>query len=164
MLSPAIQPLAPNSPWLTRIAVEHFEFWGPLTGHGSRSLYESFLEQAARSTDLPKVLIANVGGALAGSVNLLVTEMSIRPQLTPWMGQLFVVEGYRSLGIGAALLDAAATYVGTIGYDQLFLFTSGTLPGYYRSRGWSDVEEVTYLGRTRTIMRRQVTAMQSDGA
>jgi len=27
------------------------------------------------------------------------------------------------------------------------------LPHYYRNRGWCDVEEVTYLGKLRTIMR-----------
>jgi GNAT superfamily N-acetyltransferase len=84
--------------------------------------------------------------------------MTIRPQFTPWMGQLFVAENHRSLGVAAALVDAAAAYVGRLGYDRLFLFTSGTLPHYYRSRGWSDVEDVTYLGKARTIMCLQINA------
>jgi N-acetylglutamate synthase-like GNAT family acetyltransferase len=94
-----------------------------------------------------------------GSVNVLMNEMPIRPQLTPWMGQLFVAESQRSRGIAAALVDAAAGYVEQLGYHQLFLFTSGTLPHYYRSRGWIDVEDVTYLGKVRTIMRRDTRAV-----
>jgi GNAT superfamily N-acetyltransferase len=74
------------------------------------------------------------------------------------MGQLFVAESQRSLGVAAALLDAAASYVGRLGYRELFLFTSGTLPRYYRSRGWSDVEDVSYLGKVRTIMRLEIDA------
>jgi GNAT superfamily N-acetyltransferase len=145
MRSLLVQPLSPNSPWLAQIAAEQFAYWGPLTGYGSRNLYASFLEQAARGEALPRVLIATVSGTLMGSVNLLTNDMTIRPQFTPWMGQLFVLDNQRSLGIGTALIDAAASYVQQLGYCQLFLFTSGTLPQFYRNRGWIDVENVAYL-------------------
>jgi GNAT superfamily N-acetyltransferase len=158
MLAPSVQPLEPNSPWLMQIAADQFAYWGPLTGHSSQSSYEQFLQQAARSAALPRVLIASGRGILLGSVNVLMNEMPIRPQLTPWMGQLFVAESQRSRGIAAALVDAAACYVEQLGYHQLFLFTSGTLPHYYRSRGWIDVEDVTYLGKVRTVMRRDIGA------
>jgi GNAT superfamily N-acetyltransferase len=154
----SVQPLEPKSPWLTQIAASQFAYWGPLTGHGSRSSYEQFLQQAAHSTALPRVLIANRHGTLLGSVNLLTNEMPIRPQFTPWMGQLFIAESQRSRGVGAALLDAAAGYVERLGYRHLFLFTSGSLPHYYRSRGWIDVEDVAYLGKVRTIMRLAINA------
>lgn len=90
-------------------------------------------------------------------MNLLTNDMSIRPQFTPWMGQLFVVDNQRSLGIGTALIDAAASYVEQLGYCQLFLFASGTLPQYYRNRGWIDVENVTYFCKVRTIMRLEIS-------
>jgi GNAT superfamily N-acetyltransferase len=88
----------------------------------------------------------------------MMTEMAIRPQFTPWMGQLFVAENHRAKGTGTRLLHAAISYVHGLGYNQLFLFTSGALPDYYRKRGWTDIEDVTYLGKTRTIMRFDVNA------
>ena len=154
----SIRPLEPGSALLTQVAADQFAHWGPLTGYSSRDAYTAFLEDAARSIALPRVLIATIDGIVLGSVNLLATEMSIRPQFTPWMGQLFVAMSQRSRGVGAVLLDAAASYVAQLGYRQLFLFTSGTLPDYYRRRGWTDVEDVSYLGRLRTIMRRDIAA------
>src|SRR3954453_5664827 len=104
MLNLSIQPLEPGSPLLARIAAEQFAHWGPLTGHSSRKAYEAFLDGAARSSSLPRVLTASLEGTLLGSVNLLANEMTIRPQFTPWMGQLFVTSDNRTRGIGAALL------------------------------------------------------------
>jgi predicted N-acetyltransferase YhbS len=154
-----VQPLEPKSPWVPQIAADQFAYWGPLTGYSSRSLYEAFLEQAARSAALPRVLTASRDGkTLLGSVNLLPNEMPIRPQFSPWMGQLFVAGTQRSAGIGAALVGAAASYVEQLGHRHLFLFTSGTLPLYYRRRGWIDVEDVAYLGKVRTIMQFKIDA------
>jgi hypothetical protein len=149
----SIQPLTPKSRWRAQIAADQYGYWGPLTGYGSPILYEAFLEQAANSLTLPRVLIATTNASLLGSVNLLANEMTIRPQFTPWLGQLFLPENHRAKGTGTKLLDAAISYVKGLEYRQLFLFTSGTLPSYYRKRGWTDVENVTYLGKARTIMR-----------
>ena len=63
------------------------------------------------------------------------------------------MEPARSRGVGGALVDAAAAYARRLGHGRLFLFTTGTLPNYYRRRGWVDVDEVVYLDRVRTIMR-----------
>jgi GNAT superfamily N-acetyltransferase len=156
MLAFSIQPLEPKSILLPKIAVDEFEYWGALTGYRSRASYESFLERAAQSATLPRVLVACSHGCLFGSVNLLANDMTTRPQFTPWMGQLFVSENRRSLGVGTALVDAAASYAGSLGYRQLFLYTSGTLPDYYRKRGWIEVENIDYLGKVRTIMRREI--------
>jgi GNAT superfamily N-acetyltransferase len=148
-----ILPLTPGSPWQAKIAADRYEHWGSLTGYGSPKPYETFLEQAAHSLALPRVLVTTIGTALLGSVNLLANDMPIRPQFTPWMGQLFVAESQRANGTGTKLLEAAISYIRGLGCGQLFLFTSGTLPSYYRKRGWTDVETVSYLGKERTIMR-----------
>jgi predicted N-acetyltransferase YhbS len=135
------------------MAADQYDYWGPLTGYASPASYEALLEQAAHSLTLPRVLVAMSHTSLLGSVNLLTNEMTVRPQFTPWLGQLFVPESHRAKGIGTGLLNAAISYVAGLGYSQLFLFTSGTLPDYYRKRGWTDVEDVIYLGKARTIMR-----------
>ena len=101
---------------------------------------------------MPEVLIARRGTNFLGSVNLLATEMTIRPALSPWMAQLFVPATERSRGVGNALIDAAVARTAELGYRRLYLYTSGTLPAYYASRRWQPTEELDYLGKTRVIM------------
>jgi predicted N-acetyltransferase YhbS len=134
------------------IAALQFKFWGPLTGYNSIDEYERFLLSVARSGSLPTVLVARRGSRFAGSVNLLVSEMRIRPALSPWMAQLFVTDEARSRGIGNALVGAAVDHAAGLGFRRIYLYTSGTLPTYYTLLGWKQIEEVEYLGKVRTVM------------
>jgi GNAT superfamily N-acetyltransferase len=72
--------------------------------------------------------------------------MTIRAALTPWLAQLFVTPAYRKGGIGGALVEAAVAHVRELGYDQLYLYTSGELPRFYQRLGWDIREMVPYRG------------------
>jgi GNAT superfamily N-acetyltransferase len=147
-----IRHLTEDSGLPASIARLQFEFWGPLTGHSSADGYEQFLCGAARSTSLPAVLVAMDGEAFLGSVNLLASEMTTHPTLSPWMAQLFVVDSARGRGVGNALVKASTDQAAKLGFRRTYLYTSGTLPAYYASLGWRAIEEVEYLGKMRTIM------------
>jgi predicted N-acetyltransferase YhbS len=147
----AIAPLDASSPLAGMVATIQFSFWGPLTGFTSAADYERFLRTASASA-LPSVLIASRGKQFAGSVNLLAQEMTTRPELSPWLGQLFVVEEERRGGVGRLLVRTAVDHVAALGHRRLHLYTSGTLPRFYESLGWKPIEMVDYLGKPRTIM------------
>ena len=79
--------------------------------------------------------------------------------LTPWLAQLFVEPSKRRDGIGAALVHAILDRARTCGYDRVYLFTSGTLPEYYRRLGWREIDRLEYLARERTVMDYDVRAV-----
>ena len=138
--------------WISSIAQSQFEFWGPLTGSDTLSGYVQLLTSASKSDSLPRVLIAEEGGKLLGSVNLVACDCSARPDMTPWLAQLFIAPEHRKLGVGAALVRAAQDSARELGFETLYLFTSGTLPNYYRRLGWSEIETFSYHGRERALM------------
>lgn len=130
----------------------HFDHWGSLTGTNSFDAYVALLTKAAQSRAVPSVLVAMDGAELAGSANLRACDLPVRPNLTPWLGQLFVAPRYRRQGVGAALVRAVLDRAHQCDYPRVYLFTSGTLPEYYRRLGWRALERVEYHGRERTIM------------
>ncbi len=151
-----IEKLADYPEWALAIARLHFAQWGPLTGHATEAEYIKLLEESARLAGLPQTLMAHDRGQLLGSVNLVRCDLDLRPELTPWLAQLFVVPEARSRGVGAALVRAAEESARDQGFLTLYLYTSGTLPDYYRRFGWELFETIEYLGRVRTIMQRRL--------
>jgi predicted N-acetyltransferase YhbS len=137
---------------IPEIAHWQFDAWGPLTGAQTYEGYTELLETAAAYRDLPSSLVALLGGVFVGSVNLVACDMPLRRSLTPWLAQLFVLPSFRCRGVGRRLVQAAQDRAKALGYTRLYLFTSGSLPGYYEQLGWVVHERVKYFGQTRTVM------------
>lgn len=147
-----IGDLAEHPAWLPVLARWHHDQWGPLTGADSLEGYVTLLAGASASRAVPAVLIALSGGELLGSASLVACDLPPRPELTPWLAQLFVAPARRRAGVGAALVQAVLDRARSCGHSRVYLYTSGTLPDYYRRLGWQAVEHLEYLGRERTIM------------
>ncbi|MCK1655574.1 GNAT family N-acetyltransferase [Bradyrhizobium sp. 149] len=98
------------------------------------------------------VLVARRGRMYIGSVNLLASEMTIGPALSPWIAQPFVINSARGHGGGSALIEALMDRAVGLGFQRVHLCTSGALPTYYAAQGWKPIEEVEYLGKIRTVM------------
>ena len=159
-----IEKLALHRDWITMIARWHFDQWGPLTGSNSIEEYVSFLDDTTKCTTVPSVLVASVNGEPTGSATLLRCDMEIRNDLVPWLGQIFVAPSYRKRGIGTALVRAVAAEARRIGYDRLYLYTSGELPRFYECLGWSIRERVRYLGKERVVMQYDPAVQQIASA
>jgi GNAT superfamily N-acetyltransferase len=147
-----IGDLGDHLSWLPALARWHYDQWGPLTGASSFDDYVALLTEAAASRTVPSVLIAMADGELLGSAALVASDLPPRPELTPWLAQLFVEPTRRRDGVGAALVRAVLRRAQQCGYARVYLYTSGTLPEYYRRLGWRAVERLAYLQRERTIM------------
>jgi GNAT superfamily N-acetyltransferase len=147
-----IANLANHRDWIPTIARWHFNQWGILTGAESLDQYHLLLERAATIGTVPTVLVAHAPTEPLGSVSLIANDMTIRPELTPWLAQLFVIPGQRGRGVGAALVAAARVHAQRAGFHRLYLYTSGTLPQFYHRLGWVLRERADYLGKARVVM------------
>ena len=147
-----ISDLGDQLSWVPVLARWHYDQWGFLTGADSFDGYVALLTKAAGSRAVPSVLVAVLKGELLGSANLVASDLPPRPELTPWLAQLFVAPTRRRAGVGAALACAILERARQCGHPRVYLYTSGTLPQYYSRLGWRVVERLASLERERTVM------------
>jgi predicted N-acetyltransferase YhbS len=147
-----IENLSGHIDFIPLLAQWHFKQWGDLTGALTESGYEALLFRHASTQEIPLTLVAVEKYKLLGSVNIVECDMSARSELKPWLAQLYVHPRERRRGIGSTLVDAAVARTRKLGFDYLYLFTSGTLPSFYERIGWTTRETVHYKGKDRTVM------------
>ncbi len=114
--------------------------------------YEGNLDQAilyhtATMTrkEVPCALVALAGNVLAGTVTLLKEDMNIRPNLTPWLGSLYVDSSFRGKGLARKLITACTEEAAAIGIKRLYVWTK-ELRSLFESEGWKFLEAVDFLG------------------
>lgn len=160
-----IERLSDHRHWIDQVARWHFEEWGILTGCTSLGQYVAMVERFAEDDAMPFVLVAFSGRELLGTASILVHDLEIRRELSPWFGQFFVTPPHRKHGIGTALLRAATEEARRLGIATLYLYTSGRdLPVYYSRHGWIFREKVRYLDEERTIMQYGLAAKQDQAS
>lgn len=101
---------------------------------------------------LPLALVALDGEKPAGTVSLKPQDLEIRPELTPWLGGLFVVTEWRRRGVGSLLMQTAVEEARRLRLEKLLLWTSSA-EAMYLKLGWRPIERVDYCGKRIVIMQ-----------
>jgi GNAT superfamily N-acetyltransferase len=81
----------------------------------------------AEGNGVPFALVAEIDGRLCGNALVIESDLSARPDLTPWLAALWVDEDVRHRGIARTLLDEAARRSAALGAVH---FTSRRGPPY----------------------------------
>ena len=108
---------------------------------------------------LPLALVAFDGDKLVGTVSLKPQDLEVRPELTPWLGGLFVAPEWRHRGVASLLLKRAVEEARRLKLAKLYLWTSSA-EGLYRKLDWQPVERLDYCGRRIVVMRSDLQMIQ----
>ena len=122
--------------WMPEIGIEEIE-----------SLY---YEEPNRG--MPLTYIALDGEIPVGSCTLELNG-GIRPDLSPWIGDLVVNPDYQKQGIGKMLLEIAVKKAKELGFEKLYLFAfDPTIPAYYQRLGWKKIGMDEFKSHPVTVM------------
>ncbi len=104
------------------------------------------------NSDIPLTYIALNGEIPVGSCTLELNG-GIRPDLSPWIGDLVVDPNYQKQGIGKMLLDVAVEKAKELGFEKLYLFAfDPTIPEYYQRLGWKKIGMDEFKSHPVTVM------------
>lgn len=113
-------------------------------------LDEEFLE-ASSSLVLPKIFYVALEEQVFGTISLLKNDCDFFSQLAPWIGNFFVLEKYRSRGIGAMLYNHLMSYAKKVGYKKIYLYTHDA-QGYYLNKNWRIIDKFLLENKEQSLM------------
>jgi len=149
-----IAPLADHIEHLSLLADWNFGFWGRVTGR-SREGYVARLSGYLQRDRLPIALIALADGIPAGTACVNFDDMSARPDLAPWLANLYVESAFRGRGIGSALVRAAEDAARRAGHGRLYLYTPDQ-ERLYAGLGWQVTARCPQDGESVVVMLKEL--------
>ncbi len=127
--------------------------WGFYNPQRTIPIRSQELEARNNPDVLPMTMISTLDDELLATYSLDVSDLPIRPHLTPWLASVYVNPEHRKKGLGAALVKKSLEHAKSLGIDTLYLFTSNRA-SWYASLGWQLMEETKYPpNETITIMK-----------
>jgi GNAT superfamily N-acetyltransferase len=137
-----------------RLARWSWEEWQPIyeqRGQTWEHAVRNYQERLNINT-MPLALVAfNESGELIGTVSLKYYDLDIRPEITVWVGGLFVVAEWRRRGVGSLLMTRAVEEAQRLKLPSLHLWTSSA-ENLYQKLGWIVIERMDYCGKQIVMM------------
>jgi predicted N-acetyltransferase YhbS len=97
-------------------------------------------------------MVALAGGVLVGSAALVCQDMKdARPELSPWLADVFVDPARRRRGVASALVVALVEKARALGVERLHLYTPDQEELYARF-GFVVRERIEYRGERVALM------------
>ncbi len=107
---------------------------------------------------MPMALLAlSDEGELIGTVSLKYYDLDLRPEITIWLGGLFVTPEWRRRGVGSILTKRAVEEARRLNLPSLHLWTASA-ENLYARLGWRVVERLDYCGKNIVVMSYKLRA------
>ena len=133
------------------LAQWHHAEWSYLHPDFSVSLLEQEMQKYLHPGFIPSMFIMLDQQQLVGSSSIVADDLASRPQLSPWLANVYVHRNYRGQGIGRQLVFYAMQQAQAAGIKRLYLFTADQ-QAFYHSMGWQFFDHETIQGTHQNIM------------
>ena len=135
---------------LNQIAKWIFKEWGYVKPENSIESIAKQLSPRCNSKTIPLTLIA-IDTEVLGTVSLVENDMKSHPELTPWLGSLYVRSDLRGQGIGELLCRKLLEEAQKLGHKKCYLFTDKQ-EAFYAKRGWRTILKENYRNEIAFVM------------
>lgn len=150
-----IEYLADHPECIPELATLHFAEWSFLNPGESLDDKKAYLKRLCSRHGVPSFIIAIEDGELVGSASLIAQDMDDRPDLTPWLADVFVKPEYRGRGIATSLIQRIESEARIAGIVRLYLYTPDAAK-LYQKLGWRIFEACQYKGVEVLIMVKKI--------
>lgn len=101
----------------------------------------SGLAEMMKGERIPFAIVAHDGREFLGSTLGIASDLSDRPQYSPWVAAVWVEPRHRRRRVGRALAGRAAQSLFARGFLRIYLCSSPSRRNFYTRQGWVPIEE-----------------------
>lgn len=116
-----------------------YDWWGKIEGYSYEELI-CYVLSSLQDNKLPKTYGVFDGDTIIGIYQFTYSDLDSRPDLYPWLANVYVDEKYRKKGIGSLLIQSAIENIGKEGFKELYLYTSYN--SFYEKYGFKLTENI----------------------
>ena len=156
-----IEYLADHPEFIQELAELHFTEWSYLNPGETLQGKKAYLRKLCGRNGVPSFVVAFDDTGLVGSASLIAQDMDGRPELTPWLADVFVKPAYRGRGIATLLIQRIEFEARSAGIPRLYLYTPDAVK-LYQKLGWCIFEECQYKGVEVVIMSRVIEQQEAS--
>ena len=128
-----------------------YNWWGKEEGYTIDSI-KCYIKHSFQKDRLPKTYGLFCNKRIIAMFQFIYCDLEIRPDIYPWLANLYVDEEYRNKGVSSILLDNINKISKTeLNFNELYLFTKHI--ELYEKFGWEYVEEIDTYIKTPRIQR-----------
>ena len=129
-----------------KICEWNYNWWGIKKNNTYEEVKTYFEHSLCNEKRLPQTFIALLDNMPVGMYQICMSDdLYSRPDLYPWLANVYVDEKYRGNGICGELMKTVKQNAKNIGLTELYLYTKHV--GLYEKYGWNYIEQVnTFRG------------------
>lgn len=140
-----------NEDILNTITTWMYNWWGKRDGYSFEKV-KCFMKHSMMEKRLPQTYGLFLDSKIIGIYQFGYEDLSVRPDIYPWLANVYIDESYRGKGYGRKLLETVNEIAQkNIDFDNIYLYTEHI--GLYEKFGWVYVCEVDTFKKENRIER-----------
>ena len=139
-----------------------YDWWGQAENYSYEAVH-SYMSHSLQEKRLPQTYGLYLDDTLIGMYQFTMEDLFPRPDIYPWLANVYIDKAYRAYGYGRFLLSSVREAAEKAGLEELYLFT--THIGLYEKFGWEFVREIdTFLEpRMHRLYRLDACSRRNNG-
>lgn len=133
-----------------------YEEWSYLHPERTLSDVERLISEGCNKETIPISLVAMDKGQVIAWAALKASDFKDRPDLSPWLGGLYVDKRHRRQGVGTSLVQEIERLSAELGVTKLFLVTDDAVD-FYCKLDWSVLERTESRGFSVVVMEKSIS-------
>lgn len=133
---------------LNTITTWMYNWWGIKGGYSFEAV-KCFMQHSLQKDRLPKTYGLFLNDTIIGMFQLTYEDLAVRPDIYPWLANVYIDEKYRKMGYSKNLLEGVKNIAqSSLEFNELFLYTKHI--GLYEKFGWKYISQInTYKDESR---------------